>query len=122
MQNNPTTHEEMKTIRISSELYDYLHEYCDKENIRFGDFVEDSLENAVDLNEQFKLIEESEKLLSQIKDDLEKAYKSGFQKGFCIAFHTVRGEIWAGLKDDSLKKNLENNPPKPVEGPQLKLF
>ena len=34
------------TIEISSELYQSLREYCDRNGYRFIDFVEDSLETA----------------------------------------------------------------------------
>lgn len=39
--------EEVKNITIDSELHDELRGYCDSENIRFKDFVEDALENAI---------------------------------------------------------------------------
>ncbi len=122
MQDNTTLNEELKIIKINSELYDYLREYCDKQHVRFIDFVEDSLENSVGFHEQLKLAEENKKLLSQIEENHEKIYKAGFHEGFYIALYTLKGKIWAGLKNNTLQKNLEMNTPKPVKGPQLKLF
>jgi hypothetical protein len=37
----------MEILEIRDELYETLREYCDKENIRFNDFIQDSLENAM---------------------------------------------------------------------------
>jgi len=122
MQDNSAENDELKIIKINSELYNSLREYCDKQNIRLIDFVEDSLGNTVDFYEQLKLLEENKKLLSQIREKHEKIYKAGFHEGFYIALYTLKGKIWAGLKNNTLKENLERNTPKLVEGPQLKLF
>jgi len=113
---------ELKTIKINSELYNFLREYCDKQNIRLIDFVEESLENTVSYYDQLKLAEENKKLLSLVKEKHDKIYKTGFGEGFFIALYNLRGKAWAGSKNNTLKKNLERNILKPVEGPQLRLF
>ena len=79
------------------------------------------MENAIDFHKQSKLLEKNKELLSQIRDKYEKIHKAGFNKGFYIAFYFLKGKIWTDLKNNTLKKNLEDTP-KPVEGPQLKLF
>ena len=89
MQENYTDNKELKIIRINSELYDSLHEYCDKQNIRLIDFVEEALENTVSYYEQLKLAEENKKMLSQIKEKHDKIYKAGFDQGFYIALYTL---------------------------------
>lgn len=120
MKEASTENIELKTIRIDSDLYSRLREYCDKKNIRFIDFVEDSLENAINFNEQSDLLEENNELLSQIKVKHDKIYESGFNKGFYLAFFTLQGKM-VGLKNNTFKKTLDSTP-KPVKGPQLKLF
>lgn len=111
-----------ETIKINSELYDSLREWCDRENIRLIDFVEESLQSAVDDYEQLKLAEENKKVASQLKENYDKIYKKGFDEGFFIALYNLKGKAWAGSEKDTLKKNVEKNILKPVEGPQLKLF
>jgi hypothetical protein len=122
MQNNSTEYEDVKSIRINSELYDHLRDYCDAEHLRFKDFVEDWLELAVDFNERTRMAETAEKMLNQVQEVNEKAYKHGFTEGFYVGFNMAMGNLWTGLESDVLTKNIKNNPPKPVEGPQMKLF
>jgi hypothetical protein len=38
---------EYKNVKIGSEIYDEARQYCDDNGIRFIDFIEDALENAV---------------------------------------------------------------------------
>lgn len=113
--------DEKKTIRIDADLYESVREYCDRENIALVDFVEDSLENAISFHAQLSLLEENKKLLAKIKEKYQTIRRAGFNEGFFVAFYAIGGDIWAAMRNKTLrfkpKKVIE-----PVEARQLSLF
>lgn len=111
--------EKIKNLAINSELHDELRAYCDSENIRFKDFVEDALENAIYRNEQAKVFDQANQLLSNIEKERKKAYWHGFDVGFFMAVFTLKG---MNVNNETLKKSVEDNPIKIVKGRQLNLF
>lgn len=94
-------------IKIDDELYTKLRTHCDKENIRFKEFVGDTLEEAIapkpntylktEQAEQKGNISlkdaviytksEFKKILKQAAIQAEKAYRRGFYQGFCSVAH-----------------------------------
>jgi len=110
-----------KTVAIDAELHDIVREYCDRKNIRLVDFVEDSLENAINFHEQSNLAAENKKLLSKIKEKYQTIHKAGFNEGFFVAFFAMKGDLWASIRNQTLKKRLKRIL-KPVKASQLTLF
>jgi uncharacterized protein with von Willebrand factor type A (vWA) domain len=113
--------EASKSVRIDAGLYDVLRAHCDRNGIRFLDFVEEALESALDFHERSDLVEKNEKLLAEIRKESETIRAIGFHEGVYAAFSLFRGKLWAVSKDELGKRTLENEP-RPVRGPQMKLF
>ncbi len=123
--------EELATVKIDIELYRQLREYCDKEYVRFKDFVEESLENAIYRGELEKSADQAKNVLKEVADkcrkvhmaveqakeeidnECGKAYRRGFQRGFYTAFYAAQGKM--------VKEKIEPLSVV-VEGPQLNLF
>lgn len=114
--------EEIKMISIDSALYEQLKAYCDGEDIRFKDFIEDSLETAMERHEHYKVLGELKELQTEIVQVKDRSYQRGFQKGCFVSFLLKTGNIRAASGDSALKENKKVYLEKPVEGPQLLLF
>ena len=79
---------ENKTIPVGVDvdLYESIKRYCDENGIRLVDFIEDSLEYAIDREEQIRIHDELNDLKKQIGNECEKSIPtrvSGFVLCFC---------------------------------------
>ncbi|WP_124330271.1 hypothetical protein [Desulfonema ishimotonii] len=117
MKNDP-----LKTLKIDAEIYDRLRAYCDQNSIRFADFTEEMLENAIGENEAVRALDEARLLTEQMDAEREKAYARGFQEGFCLAFSAALGRMGTPDQQAGLRRALRNRPARKITGPQLELF
>ena len=109
------------TIKIDDGLYDLLRKFCDKNGRRLRDFIEDSLENAVNTDESIKVLDEEIKSLKKKEVKYDYAFRRGFQKGFHICFLALHGQILLDPDDDDFKI-LKSDPYRISKGSQLDLF
>ena len=110
----------MKKIEIEDQFYKELRDYCDRENIRLKDFIEDALENAIYRDEVYSAAGETKTLMKEIEQERDKAYRRGFIKGFYAAFCVCQGKF--GVYAETAEKIKTKAPFKWVTGPQLPLF
>ena len=109
------------TLKIDTELHEQLRNFCDKEDRRLKDFVEDSLENAIHTEESIKVLKEEIKSLKKKEARYEYAFRRGFQKGFYITFWAMHGRILLDPDDEDFKI-LKKDPFRISRGSQLDLF
>lgn len=110
-----------RTIRISSQLYKELREFCDQVEISFLDFVEESLEAATRRYELEELLNDEAKIKEKIKAEQKQAYLDGFERGILISFVALDGQLTVSQK---LTPRAVREKPRyrVVTGEQMKLF
>jgi hypothetical protein len=96
--------EDLKTIRIDPDLYNQLRNYCDENGIRFLEFVEWALENAVHLDQVEDIINNEAKIMERIKKERKDSLRVGFRRGFCAALLTLQGKIELSLEHTPLEE------------------
>ena len=109
------------TLKIDTELHEQLRNFCDKEDRRLKDFVEDSLENAIHTEESIKVLKEEIKSLKKKEATYDYAFRRGYQKGFYISFWAMNGRILLD-PDDEDYEILKKDPFRIARGSQLDLF
>lgn len=113
--------EDAHRISIDPEVYESVREFCDQHDLRFLDFVEESLETAMFFHEQENQMVENQELLRRIRRDYQKIKKFGFNEGFFIAMFLFGGKSLPQEWRDALRENLKDTPLL-IEGEQMKLF
>lgn len=119
---NASDEQEKKTIQIDDDLYDQIREYCDENGIRLIAFIEDALTNAIDLNEEVKYLEEAEKLISEVRDERERAYRRGYRTGLMAGFFAANGQLGVSITGRASERELREGRFRAVDGGQLELF
>jgi hypothetical protein len=94
--------ERFKSIKIDDDLYKKLRKHCDKIGIRFKDFVEDSLENAIHIDRSTELLRSEIVELKKKTTSYDYAFKRGFEKGLFFLFLSVQGRLDYTLKKDEI--------------------
>ncbi|HSO20799.1 MAG TPA: hypothetical protein VLT88_15150 [Desulfosarcina sp.] len=109
-------------IPIDDALYADLRAYCDRCGIRFVDFIEDALCNAIDREQILTRSVEAEKAMKQLDQDRRRSYRRGFYQGFVSGVLAGRGQL--ALSQGIMPSEIceEENPFKVVAGRQLQLF
>ena len=109
-------------IQIDSDLHADLRDYCDKCGIRFVDFVEDALAQAVAIEEILDKSEKADQVLSRATEDRRQSFRRGFHVGMVAGVFAAQGKL--GLSRDCTPPALSfrNDPNKVVSGSQLLLF
>ncbi len=110
-----------KSIKIDEELYKRLRKHCDQNGIRFKDFAEDSLENAMHTDESIKILRDEIEELKREATSYDYAFRRGFQKGLYSLFLSFQGRLNCTLKKDEIDI-LKNNPYKISQGTQFSIF
>lgn len=110
-----------KTIILSSELYEELRQFCDRMQIPFLDFVEESLEGATQRHELEGLLNDKARIDEKIKSKQQEAYLKGFDRGVLVALLAAAGRLAVG--QHLTPRAVEERPRyQVVEGEQLTLF
>jgi len=109
-------------IQIDSELHADLRDYCDKRAIRFVDFVEDALAQAVAIEEILEKSEKADQVLNRATEDRRQSFRRGFHVGLVAGVFAGIGKL--GLSKDCTPPELSfrKDPNKVVSGSQLLLF
>jgi len=110
-----------EAVYIERELYSRLRTYCDNESIRFRDFVENALEEAVESDRITKVLESEIDKLKRKAVKYDYAFKRGFEKGFLFFYSMATGLNAFDRQDESLEI-MRKFPPEAPKGKQMKLF
>ena len=114
-------HAQSKAMHIDPDLYKRLREFCDHENIRFVDFVENALEEAVESEKVNKLLESEIEKLKKKSVKYDYAFSRGFQQGFSFFYLMLKGMNVSTTADEELKI-VRKFPPEAPKGEQIGLF
>jgi hypothetical protein len=109
-------------IQIENELYQRLRAYCDIGGIRFVDFVEEALENAIAREEILEKSAKADQVLKRADEDMKRSFRRGFWQGFVAGFLARQGEFAASERLTPSEVSYREDPFKLVSGNQLSLF
>ncbi|MFO7715102.1 hypothetical protein [Desulfosarcina sp.] len=109
-------------IIIDSDLYENLRQYCDDCGIRFVDFVEEALENAIDREAILRKSEKADRILEQADRDRKLSFWRGFNQGVLAGILAGQGQLALSKNNSPPEESYPETPFKIVTGPQLKLF
>ncbi len=119
----PDAEKERKRILLDASLHDQLREYCDVNGLRLVSFVEEALENAMDMKEELKYLDEAETLISEVQDEKERAYRRGYRVGLLAAFFAAQGNLGTSMAYRAQERELKEKRFRAVDGGgQLELF
>jgi hypothetical protein len=109
-------------IQIDSELHAELRDYCDQCGIRFVDFVEDALAQAVAIEAILDKSEKADQMLNRATEDRRQSFRHGFHVGMVAGIFAGQGKL--GVSRDCTPPGLffKHDPNKVVSGSQLLLF
>ena len=110
-----------KTIILSAQLFQELRQYCDRNGLRFVEFIEDALETAIHRHHLEALFNDENKLKERIDKERRHALQKGFDQGVIAATLVLRKKIIP--QGDLISKEIrERLSFQPVTGGQAKLF
>jgi hypothetical protein len=108
-------------LRINHDLYVRLREHCDRFGIRFLDFAEDALENAMLTEIGNNGLEQEIEVLRKKADKYDYAFNRGFKEGFAFLYLMLHAESLSAEAEDNLSI-VRKFPVVIPNGEQLKLF
>ncbi len=112
-----------KTISLDASLYEQVREYCDDNGIRLAAFVEEALENAMDMKEELKYLDEAESLIAEVQGERERAYRRGYRVGLLAAFFAAQGHLGVSMSYCAQEREVKEARFRIVDGDgQLELF
>lgn len=109
-------------IQIDPDLYLGVREFCDKSGLRFIDFVEDALEQAIAFEETWDASHKAKKIISRATDDMRQTFRRGFHLGFVTGVFAGQGKLGSSINSTPSELSYKNELNKVVTGPQLELF
>ncbi|BBO70926.1 hypothetical protein DSCA_48560 [Desulfosarcina alkanivorans] len=110
------------TIAIDPERYESLRRHCDRNGIRFADFVADALENALEEEEILQKAEKVERLIQQMDRLRLTSFRRGFRQGFAAGVLAGQGRVGLSRTLTPAEVTHKNEAFKIVTGGQLSLF
>lgn len=113
--------QEGNTIRIDQKLYLRLREHCDCEGVRFHDFVENYLEDALAREPITKSLEAEIENLRKKAVKYDYAFNRGFSQGFSFFYLMIKGLGMSRVAEEELKI-VRKFPLEAPKGDQIKLF
>jgi hypothetical protein len=108
-------------LRINHDLYVRLRAHCDRFGIRFLDFVEDALENAMLTELGNNGLEQENEILRRKADKYDYAFTRGFKDGFAYLYLMLQGAGLSAEAEDNLAI-VRKFPAATPNGEQLKMF
>ena len=109
-------------IQIDPDLHAELRGYCDSSGIRFVDFVEDALEQAIAFEEILDKSEKADQVLKRATEDRRQSFRHGFHVGLVAGALMAQGRLGASKDCTPAKLSYKYEPHKVVTGTQLSLF
>ena len=109
------------TIQISRELYARLREHCDHRGIRFVDFVENGLDDAMLGDVESDALEKELDGLRRKAENHDRAFNRGFQQGFAFFYLMLKGLGVSESAEEGIAI-VRKFPAEAPKGEQVKLF
>jgi hypothetical protein len=109
-------------IKIEKDLYNRLRDYCDIGGIRFVDFVEEALENAIEREEILEKSAKADEVLKRADKNMKRSFRRGFWQGFVAGFLASQGQFALSERLIPSEVSYREDPFKLVSGNQLSLF
>jgi hypothetical protein len=108
-------------LRLLPRVFERLREFCDRQSIRFRDFVESALEDAVASETRAMLLERETVKLREKAVKYDYAFNRGFQQGFAFYYCMLNGLAVSGTAEEGLEI-VRSFPAVAPKGEQLNLF
>jgi hypothetical protein len=80
-------------IPIDPDLHAELRAYCDHCGIRFIDFIQDALEQAIKFEEILDKSEKADQVLNQSTKDMQRSFRHGFHVGLVTGVLMAQGRV-----------------------------
>ena len=109
-------------IQIDSGINTELREYCDSCGIRFADFVQDALEQAIVFEEIIDISEKADQVLREAAKHKQRSFRHGFHVGLVAGVYLAQGRLGSSKDCTPPELSYRNEPNKVVTGSQLPLF
>jgi hypothetical protein len=109
-------------IHIDADLDAELREYCDRCGIRFVDFVQDALEQAIAFEEILNESEKADQILGQATKNKQRSFRHGFHVGLVAGIFLAQGRLGSSKDCTPPELSYRNEPNKVITGSQLPLF
>ena len=109
-------------IQIDPDLHAELKAYCDKCGIRFINFVEDALEQAIAFEEILDKSEKADRVLNQATKNMQRSFRHGFHVGLVAGVYLAQGRLCSSKDCTPPELSYRKEPNKVVTGPQMSLF
>jgi len=122
MLSQPIMNAEKVNIQIDPDLHAELRDYCDRCGIRFIDFVEDALEQAIRFEEILDKSEKADQVLNQATKNMQRSFRHGFHVGLVAGVFMAQGRLGSSKDSTPSELSYRNEPNKVVTGSQLSLF
>lgn len=111
-----------QTIPIDGDLHADLREYCDRGGIRFVDFIEEALQNAIEREEILEKSDKANRILARADKEREMSFRRGFFQGVLVGILVNQGQLAVSKKITPSEIASNEDPFKIITGPQLDLF
>ena len=113
---------EKANIPIDPDLLNEPRAYSDSCGIRFIDFIEDALEQAIKFEEILDKSEKADQVLCQATKDMQRSFRHGFHVGLVAGVFTDQIKLGSSKDCTPPELSYRNEPNKVVTGTQLFLF
>jgi hypothetical protein len=113
---------EKANIPIDPDLHAELRAYCDHCGIRFIDFIQDALEQAIRFEEILDKSEKADQVLNQATKNMQRSFRHGFHVGLVAGVFMAQGRLGSSKDSTPSELSYRNEPNKVVTGSQLSLF
>jgi hypothetical protein len=112
---------ETATLRIDKDLYARLRAHCDRESVRFLDFVEGALEDTLVGEPVAKALANEIEQLRKKAGNYDYAFNRGFGQGFAFLLLMLKGMCPSGTAGEGLEI-VRKFPAEAPKGEQLRMF
>ena len=113
--------QETEKLHIDKDLYARLRSHCDREHLRFLDFVESCLEDALAGEPAAKTLEAEIERLREKADDHDRAFNRGFRQGFEFLYLMLKGLRLSRAAEEGLGI-VRRFPAEAPKGEQMRMF
>ncbi len=109
-------------VQIESGLYRELREFCDRQGIRFADFVADALETATQRYRTAEEEREMREMAKRVEDVRREGFRRGWRHGAWLGYWAARGDLGLALEGKAPDADGAESEFRTVGGGQLSLF
>jgi hypothetical protein len=115
------TEPETVNLRIGKDLYARLRAHCDRENVRFLDFIESALEDTLAGEPAARALADEAEHLRKKAGNYDYAFNRGFGQGFAFLYLMLHGLGPTRAAEEELK-DVRKFPAEAPRGRQMGMF